>query len=84
MKLKTSTSNLDSIIYAHVIPPISQRERGAKVRPKQDIDTRTVTCSDGYRERLSDGTFCTAVPYPYLSEWRVQGKKWAHISKKRA
>ena len=81
MKLKTSTSNLDSIIYTHVIPPISQRERGAKVRPKQDIDTRTVTCSDGYRERLSDGTFRTAVPYVHLSEWRKQGKKCAHIAK---
>ena len=77
MKLKTSTSDPNSIIYTHIIPPISQRERGAKVKPKEDLDTRTVTCSDGYRERLSDGTFRTAVPYVHLSEWRKQGKKWA-------
>ena len=84
MKLKTSTSDPNSIIYTHIIPPISQREKGSKVRPKQDLDTRTVTCSDGYRERLSDGSFRTAVPYVHLSEWRKQGSKWADIAKKRA
>ena len=84
MKLKTSTSDHNSIIYTHIIPPISQREKSVKVRPKQDIDSRTVVSSDGYRERLSDGTFRTAVPYVHLSEWRKQGKKWADIAKKRA
>ena len=84
MKLKTSTSDPNSIIYTHIIPPISQREKSVKVRPKQDIDSRTVVSSDGYRERLSDGTFRTAVPYVHLSEWRKQGKKWADIAKKRA
>ena len=81
MKLKTSTSDPNSIIYTHIIPPISQREKSVKVRPKQDIDSRTVVSSDGYRERLSDGTFRTAVPYVHLSEWRKQGKKCAHIAK---
>ena len=83
MKLKTSLSDPNSIVYTHFIPPISQREKGAKVSPRRESDTVTeadeptfVVSSDGDLGRLSDGTFRTAVPYPYLNEWRNRVKRW--------
>ncbi len=66
----------------HAIPPIEQREKSVKPVAFEELKSQLrVVMSDGYREKLSDGTWRTVKPLYHLKEWVRQGSKWA---KKRA
>ena len=61
----------------HLIPPISQREKGVKPKSLNSLKTKRQEklCSDGFRDQMIDGSWKTTDPVYLLKKWVEGGSK---------
>ena len=78
MNTKTNTSYPKHLHTSHLIPPIGQREKGVKPKSFESIKTKrqSALSTDGFRDKMIDGSWKTSHPV-YLT------KKWVHGGSKR-